>query len=144
MLHDVPGIKSERVLLVGCGKSSEISHQKYQTIITNASDSLSKAKIKNAVISLADLDTKVLSNNMQIRLATEALQQNSYHFSELKKEDTPSLQKVSLHFADKRAAAMKKAKLAVQIGNAIGLGKNTARDLGNLPGNITSLLRKCR
>ncbi len=136
MLHDVPGIKSERVLLVGCGKSSEISHQKYQTIITNASDSLSKAKIKNAVISLADLDTKVLSNNMQIRLATEALQQNSYHFSELKKEDTPSLQKVSLHFADKRAAAMKKAKLAVQIGNAIGLGKNTARDLGNLPGNI--------
>ena len=136
MLHDVAGLKSERILLVGCGKISELSHQKYQTIITNASDTLSKANIKNAVISLADLDSKSLSNTMQIRLTTEALQQNSYRFSELNKDKAPSLVKATLHFADKRAAVMKKAKLAVQIGNAIGLGRNTARDLGNLPGNI--------
>lgn len=135
MLHDVAGLKSERVLLVGCGKLSELSHQKYQTIISNASDALNKVNIKNALISLADLDCKTLSNSMQIRLSTEALQQNSYRFSELK-DKSPSLAKVTLHFADKHAAAMKKAKLAVQIGNAIGLGRNTARDLGNLPGNI--------
>lgn len=136
MLHDIRGVKAERILLVGCGKVSEITHQKYQTIITNASDTLSKANIKNAVISLANLDSKTLSNSMQIRLSTEALQQNSYQFSELKKENMPSLTKVNLHFSDNRAAAMKKAKLAVQIGNAIGVGRNTARDLGNLPGNI--------
>ena len=136
MLHDVPGLKSARVLLVGCGKLSELSHQKYNTIICSASTALSKANIKNAIISLTDLDSKDLSHSMQIRLATEALHQNDYRFSELKKETAPSLEKVSLHSADNRAAAITKAKLALQIGNAIGKGRNTARDLGNLPGNI--------
>jgi len=139
MLHDVPGLKAERVLLVGCGASSEITHQKFQDIVANASSELSKANIKTAVFSLADLDCKSLSNSMQIRLSTEALHQTDYRFSELKKETAPSLKKVSLHFAGKPAnnsAAMKKAKLALQIGNAIGLGRNTSRDLGNLPGNI--------
>ncbi len=136
MLHNVPGLKAERVLLVGCGKLSEITHAKFQSIVTNASSTLSKASIKNAVMSLADLDSKNLSNSMQLRLCTEALHQTDYRFSELKKEKSPSLTKVTLHFADKKAAAMKKAKLAVQIGNAIGLGRNTSRDLGNLPGNI--------
>ena len=136
MLHDVPSLKAERVLLVGCGKMSEITHQKYHNIMNNASTALSSANIKNAVISLADLDNKVLSNSMQIRLGTEALHQTNYRFSELAKDKAPTLTKVALHFADKRTAAMKKAKLALQIGNAIGKGRNTSRDLGNLPGNI--------
>lgn len=136
MLHDVPGLNAERVLLVGCGKMNEINHQKYHNIIENASTALSNANIKNAVISLADLDNKVLSNSMQIRLGTEALHQTNYRFSELPKDKAPSLTKVALHFADKRTAAMKKAKLALQVGNAIGKGRNTSRDLGNLPGNI--------
>jgi len=136
MLHDVPGLKSARVLLVGCGKLSELNQQKFTNIVSNASSELSKAKIKNAVISLTDLESKSLSAQMQVRLATEALHQTDYRFSRLKKDAAPSLKKVTLHFADKRAAAMKKAKLAVQIGQAIGTGRNTARELGNLPGNI--------
>ena len=139
MLHDVPGLQAQRILLVGCGKLSEITHQKFQIIITNASTTLSKANIKSAVISMADIESKNLTHSMQIRLATEALHQTNYRFSELSKEKAPSLTKVSLHFAGKptnNSAAMKKAKLAIQIGNAIGKGRNTARDLGNLPGNI--------
>ena len=136
MLHDVSGLKTERVLLVGCGKISEMTHQRFTNIVTHTSSTLSKANIKSAVISLADLACKNLSNAMQIRLATEALQQNNYLFSELSSDKAPSLNKATLHFADKRAAVMKKAKLAVQIGNAIGKGRNTARDLGDLGGNI--------
>ena len=136
MLHDVPGLKSARVLLVGCGKSGELTHQKFSNIISNASTELSKAKIKNAIISLTDLDNKSLSHTMLARLATEAIHQNDYRFSELKKDSAPSLKKVTLHFAEKHETAMKKARLAVQIGQAIGKGRNTARDLGNLPGNI--------
>ena len=136
MLHDIPGLKAERVLLVGCGKTSEMTHQRFTNIVTNASTDLSKVYIKNAVISLTDLTCKNLSNTMQVRLATEALQQNSYLFSELSKDKAPSLNKVSLNFSDKKSAAMKKAKLAVQIGNAIGKGRNAARDLGDLGGNI--------
>ena len=136
ILHDIPGLKAERVLLVGCGKTSEMTHQHFTNIVTHVSTALSKANIKSAVISLADLACKNLSNAMQVRLATEALQQNSYLFSELSKDKAPSLNKVSLHFADKKTASMKKAKLAVQIGNAIGVGRNTARDLGDLGGNI--------
>jgi len=134
MLHDVPGLKSERVLLVGCGKIAELTHQRFTTIVSNISSTLSKANIKNAVVSIADLASKTLSSTLQIRLATEALLQENYRFSELKKDTHPSLTKVSFHLDDKRA--MKKARLAVEIGKAIGLGRNTARDLGNLPGNI--------
>lgn len=136
MLHNVPNVKAERVLLVGCGKPGEMTHQRYVNIVTNASNALSKANIKNAVVTLAELENKALSITMQLRLATEALQQNDYRFSELAKDTAASLKKVTLHFADNRAAAVKKARLALQIGNAIGLGRNTARDLGNLPGNI--------
>ena len=64
MLHDVPGLKSARVLLVGCGKLSELSHQKFTNIVSNASSELSKAKIKNAVISMTDLDCKAISSNV--------------------------------------------------------------------------------
>ncbi len=136
MLHDVVGLRTERVLLVGCGKASELTHQRFSTIVSHASTTLSKANIKSAIISLADLDCKNLSNTMQLRLTTEALQQNNYLFSELSKDKAPSLTKATLHFAGKSAAVMKKAKLAVQIGNAIGKGRNTARDLGDLGGNI--------
>jgi len=134
MLHNVPGLKAERVLLAGCGKLNEMTHQRYTNVVTNISSTLSKANIKSAIVSMADLTIKNLSTSMQIRLATEALQQNDYRFSELKSDSAASFKKAVLHLADKRA--MKKAKLAVEIGNAIGIGRNTARDLGNLPGNI--------
>lgn len=136
MLHHVPNVKAERVLLIGCGKPSEMTHQRFTNIVTNAASSLAKAKIKNAVVTLAELENKALTTTMQLRLATESLHQNDYRFSELAKDTASSLKKVTLPVADKRASSVKKAKLAVQIGNAIGLGRNTARDLGNLPGNI--------
>ncbi len=135
MLHDVPGINAKRVLLIGCGKVAELTAQKFSTIVNNAASQLNKANIKQAIVALGDIPHKTLSATQQARLATEALQQNSYRFSMMNK-DAPSLKQVKLHFADKRATAMKKAKLAVQIGNAIGMGRNTARELGNLPGNI--------
>ena len=133
MLHDVPGLACERVLLVGCGKASELNHKNYQAIIDAAATTLNSAKIKTAVFSLSDLEHKDFSTAMQVRLSTEALHYNSYRYSELK-NNKPSLAKVTLHIADKRA--MNKAKTALALGNAIGLGRNTARDLGNLPGNI--------
>ncbi len=136
MLHDVPGLQAERVLLVGCGKASDLSNLRYREIISSSASALDRAKIKKAVISLADLDSKPLSPAQQIRLATEALLQNSYRFSMMAKDNPAVLDRISLHFADKRAAAVKKAKLALQIGKAIGEGRNTARELGNLPGNI--------
>jgi len=134
MLHDVPGMQCERVLLAGCGQASELSHQGMQNIINNVATELNKSKIKSATLSLADINSKTLSNSMQIRILSEGLHHNTYQFSELKKENKPSLVKVTLHVADKEQ--MKKAKLALDIGNAIGIGRNTARNLGNLPGNI--------
>jgi len=29
MLHNVPNVKAERVLLIGCGKLNEMTHQRY-------------------------------------------------------------------------------------------------------------------
>lgn len=134
MLHDVPGISSERVLLVGCGKANELTHKTYQRIVDSAASILNKAKIKSALVSLCDLEDKSLSVPMQVRLATEALLYNHYRFSGFKNGDKPTLTKASLHIADKRS--INKAKVALDIGNAIGLGRNAARELGNLPGNI--------
>lgn len=135
LLHDVPNLGCERLMLVGCGKATELNHGSYKKIINAAVTALKKTSARNAIFSLCDLDSKTFSHSWQVRAATENLQLADYAFDELKKDKNKNaLKKIIINVTDKRA--MKKAELAQQIGQAIGQGANLARDLGNLPGNV--------
>ena len=137
LLHAAGTIAAQRILLVGCGKEKEFTARQYKKVMTAAVKSLKEYNIRDAVFYLTDLTTKELSHPQRIKLAAETIQQGYYQFDELKSTKSKTkitLQKAILNVADERQ--LTKARIAVSMGNAVALGANTARDLGNLPGNI--------
>ena len=137
LLHTVEAIAAQRILLVGCGKEKEFTTRQYKKAMTAAVKSLKEYNIRDAVFYLTDLTIKELSHPQRIKLAAETIQQSYYQFDELKSIKSKSkvtLQKAVLDVADEHQ--LTKARMAVSMGNAVALGVNTARDLGNLPGNI--------
>jgi len=137
LLHAVEAIPAQRILLVGCGKEKDFTIRQYKKAMAAAVKSLKDFNVRDAVFYLADLPTKDLNQAQRIKLTAQAIHRGCYQFDQLKSKNGKSkvaLQKAILNVADKHQ--LTKARLAVSMGNAVALGVNTARDLGNLPGNI--------
>ena len=137
LLHTVEAIPAKRVLLVGCGKEKDFATGQYKKAVAAAVKSLKEYNVRDAVFYLTDLSSKDLSHAQRIKLTAQAIHLGCYQFNQLKtKNGKPKipLQKAILNVAQKSQLA--RARLAVSMGNAVALGVNTARDLGNLPGNI--------
>jgi leucyl aminopeptidase len=137
LLHSVDGVAAQRILLIGCGKENEFNLRQFKSAVNAAVKILKDHNIRDAVFYLSELPTKDLNQAQRIKLAAEVIHHGCYQFTQLKsKNDKPksSLQKVLLNVDD--AKYLTKARLAVAMGNAVAQGVATARDLGNLPGNI--------
>jgi leucyl aminopeptidase len=137
LLHEVEAIPAQRVLLVGCGKEKEFTIRQYKKILAAAVKSLKEYNVRDAVFYLTDLNVKQLNHAQRIKLAAESIHLDYYQFNQLKSKNGNSkitLQKAILNVAEK--SQLTHARLAVSMGNAVALGVNAARDLGNLPGNI--------
>ena len=137
LLHSVDGVAAQRILLIGCGKENEFNLSQFKSAVNAAVKILNGHNIRDAVFYLSELPTKDLNQAQRIKLAAEVVHHGCYQFTQLKsKNDKPkaTLQKVILNVDD--AKYLTKARLSVAIGNAVAQGVATARDLGNLPGNI--------
>ncbi len=137
LLHSVEKITAQRILLVGCGKEKELTIRQYQKAITAAVKSINEHNIGDAVFYLAELPIKDINHAHRIKLTAETIHHGCYQFDQLKSKkgkSKVSLIKAILNVGDK--SQLPQARLAVSMGNAVALGVNTARDLGNLPGNI--------
>ena len=55
LLHNIAGIKAQRVLLLGCGKKSELDLKKYTEILHSAAVQLKRYGIVDAVLGISDL-----------------------------------------------------------------------------------------
>ncbi|MCV5222170.1 leucyl aminopeptidase, partial [Escherichia coli] len=55
LLHQVPGVLSERVLLVGCGKERELGERQYKEIIQKTISTLNETGSMEAVCFLTEL-----------------------------------------------------------------------------------------
>ena len=58
LLHNIPGIASSRVLLVGCGKEKGLSASHYQKIVKNSIDKLKTTGATEVVSCLSELNVK--------------------------------------------------------------------------------------
>jgi leucyl aminopeptidase len=135
MLHHVPGIAAERVLLAGLGKAAELSAKPYLDALRAAFAVLQKAAGKDAALFLTDLAVKDRDDSWKIRQAVLLAAESGYRCDQLKSKpaDAPSLRKVVLGRTDKPDAAAQQA-LAQAV--AIAHGMDLTKELGNLPGNI--------
>jgi leucyl aminopeptidase len=131
------GIAATRILLVGCGKAKDFKLHQYKKTLASAVGALKSGPVRDAVFYLPELEVAGTSFGQRIKLAAEALHAGSYRFEECKSkpdEDQAGLQKAILNVTEARTLAT--ARTALKIGNAVGLGLNQARELGDLPPNI--------
>lgn len=135
LLHQLEGVSAKRVLLVGCGKKDKLSASQFRKFTQLALQSLDTSASQSALVCLVELEIPNLGTHRKIRQVVESSHYIRYRFEETKSEKEPvahPLEKIVIH-AD---PAVGSSQQALQQGNAIGLGVNLARDLGNLPGNI--------
>ena len=136
LLHSLPGLKAERVLLVGKGKEEALGDRVWRKLVTSVAGVLKGLNGADAVLALDDI---AVSNRQthysKYRLLAETLLDSEYVFDRFKsqKAEPRALKKVTL-LVDKSGAA--ELERAVKHASAIAAGMALTRDLGNLPPNI--------
>ncbi len=135
MLHHVPHIVAERVLMVGLGKTDEFSSKQFLDVLRTSLGALQKTVCKNAALYLTDLPAKGRDEPWKIMQTVLIAAESGYRCDQLKSKpaDAPTLHKILLGGASKPNSA---AQAALDQATAIARGMKLTKDLGNLPGNI--------
>ncbi|MCW9057654.1 MAG: leucyl aminopeptidase [Gammaproteobacteria bacterium] len=137
MLHNLPGLACERVLLVGLGKKGEFHDAAYRKACAAAASALDKSGATEAVSYLADLPLKGRDTYWKASQAVVASASACYRFDETKNKKEPPkrpLKKLTLALTER--AEVPEGERGLRDGQAIANGMALAQRLGNLPGNI--------
>jgi leucyl aminopeptidase len=137
MLYDVPGLRWERVLLVGCGKRKELKRSGYLKAIGAAVGLLDESGTREALCCLPQAAPEDLSDYLRIRDAVVTALDKVYRYDRTKGEKKPPrrpLKRLDLWLPEEGDTGA--AKRAVRHGKAIAAGTALAKELGNLPGNV--------
>ncbi|SMB26288.1 aminopeptidase A, a cyteinylglycinase [Sterolibacterium denitrificans] len=137
LLHNVPGTLCDRILLVGLGKEKEFREKEFRTAIATTIRTLNEIGAFDATITLTELAVKKCDLPWRIRqtvlIAAETLYRFD-HYKSKKDEVRRPLRKLTLAVESRTDLAA--AEKALEEGQAIVLGMNLCKDLGNLPGNV--------
>ncbi|MFT5880341.1 MAG: leucyl aminopeptidase [Moritella sp.] len=137
LLHHVPNVLSERVLLVGCGKERELDERQYKQIITKTMNTLNETGSMEAVCFLPELNVKGRDTYWKIRFAVETARDSRYRFDQLKsnKEETRRpLRKMVFNVTSRRELPI--SEKAIAHGLAVASGVRLCKDVANMPPNI--------
>ena len=137
LLHHVPNVLSERVLLVGCGKERELDERQYRQIIAKTISTLNETGSMEAVCFLSELHVKGRDTYWKVRHAVETTQDCLYVFDRLKskKDETRRpLRKLVFNVPTRRELTL--GERAIEHGMAVSAGMHLCRDVANMPPNI--------
>ncbi len=137
LLHNVPGVLCERVLLIGLGKEREFRDKQYRDAVRDAVKTLADTGIAEATLYLAEIAVKKRDLAWNIEQAVSVAEDTLYRFDQMKskpEEPRKTLRKLTL--AVPRRGELAIGEAAAARGKAISAGVKLAKDLGNLPGNV--------
>lgn len=137
LLHHVPNILSERILLIGCGKERELDERQYKQIVQKTINTLNETGSMEAVCFLTELHVKTRNTYWKVRQAVETTQETLYTFDQLKSnrnEIRRPLRKLVFSVPTRRE--LTEGEQAIVHGLAISDGIKAAKDLGNMPPNL--------
>ena len=137
LLHNVPNIASERVLLLGLGKPAELDSRQYRDCVRAAMRALQATGAKDAQLYLAELPVKGRDSAWCISQAVLAAYETAYRFDRLKskpEKDKKVLRKIQFGLLTEKTSFALESALTQAV--AIAQGMVLAKDLGNLPGNV--------
>ncbi len=148
LLHQVPGVLSERVLLVGCGKERELGERQYKEIIQKTISTLNETGSMEAVCFLTELHVKGRDTYWKVRQAVEATKDGLYTFDQFKSvkpETRRPLRKLVFNVPTRRELSL--GERAITHGLAISSGVKACKDLATchqhcLPAYLASQARR--
>ncbi|MCG2634036.1 MAG: leucyl aminopeptidase [Gammaproteobacteria bacterium] len=135
LLPERSGIAATRVLLVGCGKQTALTEERYDQIVTAAIRHLAKTQAKECECHLPDLSIKGRDTAWMVRAAAMAVLAQRYSYQDPRaseKRKPPA----DVLFCVQNRAELALAKTGLAEGIAIGEGMDLTRDLGNMPANL--------
>jgi leucyl aminopeptidase len=138
MLHALPNIFADRVLLVGCGRERDFDDAAFRKVNLAAARALQATGAIDAVSFLTELEVKGRDPQWKIKHALLATTERLYRFDRCKGDSaTPDKSKLErLTFNLERRSDLPAGDAGLREAVAIGQGVALAKDLGNLPGNI--------
>jgi leucyl aminopeptidase len=139
LLHDIPQIAADRVLLVGLGRARAFLEDSYCKAAASAIEALRTTAAAEATFCLHELPVKGRDAAWKIEQAVRAVSEGAYRFDRLKSKPPKAkraLRKVVFQLANRPETSSADAQAAIERGAAIAEGITLAKDLGNLPGNI--------
>ncbi|MGF1613791.1 MAG: leucyl aminopeptidase [Gammaproteobacteria bacterium] len=138
LLHGIPGVPAERILVVGCGTEADLDEGGYAKVLTAATAALRQTGARDTTFYLTELHVAGRDLRWQVRHIVQKTCEATYQFDQLKTDRAdkkkPKLRKVMLWLPPE--ADREHAQRAMQEGMAIANGMALAKDLGNLPPNI--------
>ena len=146
LLHNVPGVLADRVLLVGLGREKDFKEREYRAAIHSAVTMLNETGAFDATLYLTEAPVKKRDTIWRVRQAALVAQDAVYRFDAMKsKKDDVRRPLRKLTLAVERRTELSDGETAMSEGEAMAHGMALAKDLGNLPGNICtpSYLAQC-
>lgn len=137
MLHQVPNVACERVLLVGFGAERDLDAAAYRSGVKAAATALKKVRGSDAVSCLLELPVKNKNTVWKARQAATNMIDAHYTFDQMKGEKPARGKQLSkLAMLAPKSSDTAGARQGAAQGLAIGEGISLTKDLGNLPGNV--------
>jgi len=137
LLHKVPGIEADRVLLVGLGKEREFLEKEYRAAIATTVRTLNETGGFDGTLYLTELPVKKRDVAWRVRQAVMTAEETLYRFDQMKsKKDEVRRPLRKLTFCVERRGELALGEQALMEGQAIAAGMNLMKNLANLPGNI--------
>ncbi|MHB8939453.1 MAG: M17 family peptidase N-terminal domain-containing protein, partial [Thiobacillus sp.] len=137
LLHKVPNILADRVLLVGLGKERDFHEKAYRDAIACAVKTLRDTGSMEAAITLSEIPVKKRDVTWNIEQAVISAHDALYRFDRMKSKPEEARRPLKrITFAVSRRGELKFGDAGLARGLAIARGINLAKDLGNTPSNI--------
>ena len=140
LLHSVPGLLSERVLLVGLGKEREFKEVDFRKAVAASIRALAKTGVTEVASFLAEVAVKKQDAAWKVSQVAEVATDSVYRFDQFKgkaaqvaKPEAKGIAKLVIAVA---RGDVKSAETGLKQGLSIAKGVHFAKDLGNLPPNV--------
>ena len=135
LLQQLNGIAAKRVLLVGLGKTEDRNDNNFKKIVNATLAAIKAVRVNEFAIAFDDGVVNDRDCYWRCRILAETLAAGLYQFDQLKSKasDQVEFDAIQIVVADDDVET---GEIAILDASAIANGVTTARDLGNLPGNI--------
>jgi leucyl aminopeptidase len=137
VLRHLPGVRAERVVLVGLGKQADYNAKAFQKAEMAFARQCVALGLTQATTALTAVPCPEVHATLLGRLSAQAAHHVSYHYDQtMGKPDPKQRPKLKKYTALTERASNQALQQGLAQGDALGQGMALTRTLGNLPGNV--------